>query len=355
MAGDSANLWEAAFEHAPCFIAILDQHYRIVRANRRFSSLFGPGDGEPCYGSIKGGDGPCAACVAAAAFADGEEHRGEGLGTSQDGNPVTFRVRAVPVQGDCDGPECVLLLGEETTELTNLRVELEQADRLAAVGLSTAGLAHSIKSILGGLEGATYTVSSGLERRDDERVQLGWELVQKYTEQVATLVRGLLSYAKDPDARRQSTAPDSLVNEVVELYASKAGMLDVELRGEVEASLGPVLLDPKAIAATLANLVANALDACTWDPDHDQAHEVRVRAKARPGGGVIFEVEDNGMGIAEENQAKILAAMFTTKGMRGTGLGLLLSKKAVEAHGGQMTFTTMPGEGTTFTFDIPAS
>jgi hypothetical protein len=98
------------------------------------------------------------------------------------------------------------------------------------------------------------------------------------------------------------------------------------------------------------------MDACMWDPDAaDKDHRIVVAARAGAGGGVVFEVSDNGMGIAEENQAKVLATSFTTKGIRGTGLGLLLTKKAVAEHGGAMGFESTPGEGTSFRIELPAA
>jgi signal transduction histidine kinase len=104
----------------------------------------------------------------------------------------------------------------------------------------------------------------------------------------------------------------------------------------------------------VANLVANAIDACAWDPDLEKQHAVEICAAPQAGGACI-EVRDNGMGISPENQRKILQASFTTKGMRGTGLGLLLAKRALQDHGGRIEFESRPGQGSVFRVELPAA
>ena len=79
-----------------------------------------------------------------------------------------------------------------------------------------------------------------------------------------------------------------------------------------------------------------------------------VRARLADDAGLILEVADSGMGIAPDVQRKILATFYTSKGLRGTGLGLLLTKRTVEEHGGRIGFTSTPGQGTVFRIELPA-
>jgi signal transduction histidine kinase len=202
-------------------------------------------------------------------------------------------------------------------------------------------------------------VNSGLGKNDVERVEAGWRMVQKYVEQVSALVRNLLRYARAQRPSRSEVAPGDLVAEVIQLYESKAALVGIELIAEVADGMPTLWVDREAIAASLTNLVSNAMDACTWDPDLDKPHRIGVAARPlEPPAGdgsvwVRLEVADNGMGIAVENQHKILRAFFTTKGMSGTGLGLLLTKKAVEEHAGRISFTSTHGQGATFCIDLP--
>ena len=99
--------------------------------------------------------------------------------------------------------------------------------------------------------------------------------------------------------------------------------------------------------------MTNAIDACQWDPDVDKEHGILIQVRRGRAGGVAFEVSDNGPGIALENLGKVLSSSFTTKGLRGTGLGLLLTRKAIEQHGGTIRFDSTPGQGTRFRIDLP--
>ncbi|MFC1707726.1 nitrogen regulation protein NR(II), partial [Planctomycetota bacterium] len=317
------------------------------------SACFGDCEGKLCYVVTKGRDQACESCAAAQSFDCGQESQAEEQGVTREGHEISYRVHTLPMCGPDGTADFVLLMCLDTTRTHELEDALRQAERLATVGLTTAGLAHSIKSILAGLEGGLYVVDSGFEHQNQDRLRDGWGMVKGYIEQVSTLVQNLLRYAKAREPRREEVAAAALVSEVVELFESKAALTDITLVGMCEAELPSLSLDRDAIRGCLANLVSNALDACMWDPDHEKEHRIAVAARARAEGGAILEVSDNGPGIAEKNQPKVLAASFTTKGMRGTGLGLLLTRKAIEEHGGTITFSTASGRGTTFRVELP--
>jgi len=243
---------------------------------------------------------------------------------------------------------------DPAARIQELEAQLEQAERLASVGLTMAGMAHTIKNILGGLEGGVYVLDSGLEKGDQERITGGWEMVKAHIGQVSVLVQNLLRYSRAEDPTLEPVAPADLVRDVAALYESKADLVGVALETDVAPDLPALIMDREGMHASLTNLVANALDACMWDPDAgDKEMGITITARPRAGGGVTFRVRDTGTGISEEDQPRVLSAFFTTKGMRGTGLGLLLTKKTVKAHGGEISFETTPGQGTTFQIALP--
>ena len=347
------KLGPIVFERSPCIAAIIDREHRIVVANDTFKDRFGEKEGEPCYQAIKRRDQPCDSCITVQTLDDEGEHRSEEQGIREDGSPFSHQVRSLPICAEDGSVDYALLLSIDTTVLRELEVRLQQAEQLATVGLTTAGLAHSIKNILGGLEGGIYVVNSGLERDNKDRIRDGWDMVQRYIEQVGAMVRNLLRYAKTEETIREDVNPAELVNNVVSLFEDKAELVNVTLEGLVEGGLQTLSLDRDALRGSLANLVENALDACMWDPDTDKNHQITISARRREKGGVLLEIADNGPGISKELQNKVMASSFTTKGMRGTGLGLLLTKKAVEQHRGTITFSSAPGQGTTFLIEIP--
>lgn len=341
----------ALLEHAPQPAAILDPERRILLANPAFRRTFGAPAGRTCHELLHGLSEPCASCGLARVFLRAEEAEPVDEELARPEGLATWRLVAVPIEHD--GEPFVLVLAEDLTASRELRLELQQSERMASVGLSVASLAHTIKNILAGLEGGMYMIGSGLERSDLERVSGGWGMVQRYVAQVSTLVKNLLSYARSREPERKLTDPAALLGEVVRFFEEEARRGGIVLELEAPPVTRFIPLDPDLLHACLSNLIANALDACTWDPDFDKSHRVvaRVRPEAEE---VVIEVEDNGAGIAEEDQAKVMRKMFTTKGMRGTGLGLLLSRKAVQEHGGTIGFESVPGRGTTFRVTLPA-
>ena len=112
--------------------------------------------------------------------------------------------------------------------------------------------------------------------------------------------------------------------------------------------------DPEGLHSLLCNLVANAIDACRFDPADDKpAHVVTLRCRQNGDGATVLEVEDNGAGIPDDLNAKVFQDFFSSKGTEGTGIGLLVAQKVAEEHGGTITFESKPGQGTIFTVTIP--
>jgi signal transduction histidine kinase len=104
------------------------------------------------------------------------------------------------------------------------------------------------------------------------------------------------------------------------------------------------------------NLVANAVDACRFDPADDKnGHTITLGCRRGGDGLTVFEVTDDGPGISEDVNAKVFEDFFSTKGSEGTGIGLLVVQKVAEDHGGNVTFSSKPGAGTTFTVTIPTA
>ena len=111
-------------------------------------------------------------------------------------------------------------------------------------------------------------------------------------------------------------------------------------------------MDPDVVHRCLLNLVSNALDACLFDLELDKQWQVTVKTKLVDE-AVEFEVGDNGTGMSEEVKEKLFTAFFSTKGGKGTGLGLLVTQKLVHEHGGSIEVTSEMGKGSTFIMTLP--
>ncbi|MDO9083763.1 MAG: hybrid sensor histidine kinase/response regulator [Humidesulfovibrio sp.] len=235
--------------------------------------------------------------------------------------------------------------------------ELVAAERLAAMGQTVAGLSHAIKNLASGLEGSIFLLGKGLELDRRSYLEQGWEMLQANVEKIKNLSLEMLRYAK-PEALKPAPCDPSLpAREVAELLRLKAQAAGVELHLSHPPGMASALLDAEALHRCLMNLVGNALDACQAAGFGPEAPGGRVAlgVEALPGGGVRFSVSDNGCGLDEEAKARLFTAFFSTKGEGGSGLGLMTTKKIVEAHGGSIAVSSEIGSGTTFNIVIPGN
>jgi len=242
---------------------------------------------------------------------------------------------------------------QDLREIKRLEAELIRTERLAAIGQTVAGMAHSVKNILHGFKGGSYLVNQALKTEDTDRLKQGWGLIQRNIDQTSELVMDLLSYSKEREPQPEPCEPNAVAEEVCRLMSETARENEVKLITEPDPEIGTVMIDPHTLHGSLMNLVSNAIDACLFDESTGKDWRVTVRTALGGDRNLIIEVEDNGAGMSEAVSKKIFTSFFSTKGHRGTGLGLLVTRKNVEAHGGAIEVTSREGEGTVFTIRLP--
>jgi PAS domain S-box-containing protein len=271
---------------------------------------------------------------------------------SQDGLSIPVRFSGTKLQEK--GREMgTVAFFQDLREIKRLEKELVKSERLAAVGQTVAGLAHGIKNILHGLKGGSYLVDIGIKRNDTEKLKKGWDTIKRNIGRTSNLVLGLLSYSKEREPEYEACQPNQIVDDVCALVADKAREHQVKLALELDETIGEVIMDPGSIHEILLNLASNAVDACLFDEDLSKKWIVTLKARKRPGNYIEFEVSDNGAGMSEEVQQKLFTSFFSTKGHRGTGLGLMVTRKLIEEHQGKIDVTSRLNEGTTFTVRLP--
>jgi len=244
---------------------------------------------------------------------------------------------------------------QDLREIKRLERELVNSERLAAIGQTVAGMAHCIKNILHGFKGGSYLIELGLGKNDTNKLKTGWKMIQRNIERISDLVLDLLSYSKERAPEHEACFPNELVNDVCELLKENAAENHIQLVTEYDDSIGKVIMDPRTIYRAVLNLVSNAIDACMFDEDLDKEHRVHVKTGLEPGSMIRFEVQDNGCGMSDEVKAKLFASFFSTKGSKGTGLGLLVTLKLIEEHKGTIEASSQLDKGTTFTIRLPFS
>ena len=235
--------------------------------------------------------------------------------------------------------------------LANVRLheKVVDSERLAAVGQTLAGLTHCIKNILQGIKGGAYILDRGLEKNQLERVRAGWDMVRRNNAFMEELVQDLLTYSKDREPAYAEADVNTLCAEICELCGERARAKSVALAFEPDPQLAAAELDPKGIRRCLLNLVMNAVDAC-----EGRDGGVTVATHAPGDDGLLrIAVRDTGCGMSQETLAKLFTVFFSTKGSKGTGLGLPVTKKIIEEHGGRLDVKSIEGEGTTFAICLP--
>lgn len=263
--------------------------------------------------------------------------------------PVRFSAHALTRGGEYLGASAFL---QDLRRVKELEREKIDAERLAAVGQTVAGLAHGIKNILTGLEGGMYFLRSGLEGGRKERLDEGWGMLKRNMDKISSLVRNLLAFSKGRTPEVAEVDPASIVREVVALFRDAAAEHGIVVSSEVAEGLRPARFDAAEIHSALTNLVSNAIDAC------QAADRAKCRVDVRlveEDDEIVFEVEDAGVGMDQEVRRHAFTNFFTTKGAGGTGLGLLLTRKIVQEHGGRISFESTPGRGSVFRMTFPRS
>lgn len=282
-------------------------------------------------------------------------------------------------------------------EDTSYYKALVQAERLAAVGQTIASLSHHIKNILQGVRGGSYLIELGLadhaltgadyvlpdgggalpdgeghvKEEDDkgnnseaarrkavETIRKGWGIVERNQDRISSLVMDMLTYSKEREPVPEPADLNEVTAEVISLMQSRAKEQGVDLQWNPAPTMPSLMFDPEALNRAILNVVTNAIDACDLADtmDGETGCWVKVSTVYEDEMNIVqVIVEDNGQGIDPDELENVFAVFVSHKGGRGTGLGLPVSRKIMEEHGGQIHVTSTPGEGSRFILELPAT
>lgn len=236
-----------------------------------------------------------------------------------------------------------------TVVLSNIRdfQEIQEKDRLAALGQMAAGLAHEIRNPLAGLKGAAqYLQAEALE--DDAKDML--HVIVEEANRLDVVVRQFLDYARPFELAPQPEHLNALVAHVLTLLRASGLPGSVKVREELAGDLPMLPLDGTRLTQVLLNLLQNAVQAM---PKGGIVTVETRRNRSRYGQPVVeVVVRDTGTGIEPDAMEKLFIPFFTTK-PGGTGLGLPICQRIVEAHGGELDVQSLVDVGSTFIVRLP--
>ena len=251
-------------------------------------------------------------------------------------------------------------LKEESSARISALKQLRHADRLKTVGTLAAGLAHELGTPLNVISMRAKMVEQG-EVEHDEAKRNG-TIICEQTERISRIIRQLMDFARVSSLQTEVIQVTAVVEQALELVAPIADKNRVQMHFE---SVDPELvgeIDADQFVQVLTNLLVNAMHACQEGDGGEveisisQFDRVHPDAKddAAPERYVAVEVSDDGVGISEEDVAKVFEPFYTTKPVgEGSGLGLSVSYGIVREHGGWIEVDSDEGEGTTFTVVLP--
>ena len=226
-----------------------------------------------------------------------------------------------------------------------------QAERLAAVGQTIATLSHHIKNILQGIRGGSFLIKDGLARHDEGMVTKGWEFVERNQERISNLVMDMLTFSKEREPELAPADLNQVGSDVVELMRARATERNVALEYHPAAEMPTCVFDAEGLHRAVLNVMTNAIDAC----ESREEGRVEVRTESdHENGQLRVLVADNGIGIAAEDLENIFTLFMSRKSSRGTGLGLAVSQKILNEHGGRIRVESEPGRGSCFILEWPA-
>ena len=237
-------------------------------------------------------------------------------------------------------------------ENSRLATSAARAEQMAAIGLVVSGLAHDIKNYMMAIKGGDYILDAIVKGIPSPEAQGAWSTLKTTHKNISDLVMDMLSYSKAREPEWSNMDVNMTMAEAVTVCKDRATQKGIELLSEMDYAVGPFFYDGKNISRCIMNTIGNAIDATP----EGGGKKITCRTRVEETGGdgtVVVEIADEGSGIPPEARAKVFDLMFSTKGSKGTGLGLALTRKIVEEHGGTVTFETEMGKGTTFFIRIP--
>ncbi len=343
LADNSKRAWEETLDAVSLALCIIEPGGRVQRANRALaelleipiSTLVGrpwhelmPQDWHPGIRQALGRGG----------------HRD--LGYAQTSGPHLWSDR-LPHQrrGEREG---VLLLSDQT-ERQRLQDQLVQSEKLSAIGQLIAGIAHDLNNPLTSVVGFADYLAEFSEV--PPRIREPLLVIQQEAERAALIVKNLLGFARKQEHRRRPTSMRSLLEATLTLLRNQLMAVGVEAELSCDPDVPELDLDPVQIQQVFVNLINNAAQAIA---STGRPGTIRIQAR-RWLGGVSVTVADDGPGMDESLAARAFEPFFTTKPEgEGTGLGLSISQGIVKEHQGMIGLSTRPGEGATFTVELPA-
>lgn len=236
-----------------------------------------------------------------------------------------------------------LVIFSDLTARKETQRRLAQTERLATLGELMAGVAHEVRNPLTAIRGYVQIIR---QQTDLPVHQEYLSVVLKEIDSINKVIQQLLDFSRPRQSQWQQVALNALIEEALILVQTSGVQARIDFHSEFDTNLPGIVADRELLKQVLLNMLINAVQAI------GARGEIRIRTWRYTPTHLAIAIEDNGCGIDSALQKKIFDPFFTTKAS-GTGLGLALSQRIINAHQGDIRVTSQPGCGATFTLILP--
>jgi two-component system sensor histidine kinase HydH len=266
----------------------------------------------------------------------------------------TLQLNSLPVVESEGAPAGAMLLIQDLSQVKSLEEELRRSERMAALGKMAAGVAHELRNPLSSIKGLAILLKSRFQevtsvtperpRPLNNDLETADILVQE-VERLNRSIGELLDYARPQKLIKEDVRPEEVVQKAVSLIRMDTESVGVRVAMEMTDNLPLVRADQDKLIQVFLNLFLNSIQAM------EQGGLLDIHVTAQDG-NVLFTLKDTGCGVSKEDLPRIFDPYFTTK-PEGTGLGLAMSLKIIEEHGGTISFQSEEGVGTIVVVSLP--
>jgi PAS domain S-box-containing protein len=333
------------FNAVPSSIVVLDRRFRINALNRRFREVFGEHTGRLFFDIFRPGVFPAYRDPITRTMRTGDPQQGEMVLTNNDGIKINVMAWTAPIKNHAGRLIQVLAIFADVTQVRKLQANL------ANLGLMVSTLSHDLKGSLTGLDAGLYLIDSGFYRNIPGRIEEGLDTIKLMVERIRKLVTDILYSAKERELAMVSV-------EIMQFAANVAANVEMKVRGaniQFETNFSDTIvemeIDADLMRTALYNIIDNAIEACIQSNapiDHRIIFDAGADAEA-----VRFLIADTGEGMNPKKVESIFGLFYSTKGYAGTGLGLYMTRKIIQKHGGTISVKSEPERGSCFEIVLP--
>ena len=337
--------YQKLFEAVPDYIAVVDRNFRISAVNQRFQEEFGDRTGADFFDVFRKAFVSETDCPFFKTLKDGKSHQIETELIIPGGRRLNILLSTAPVTAIGGKVVQIIVIFKDITHLRQME------DRLSTLGLMFSVVSHNIKGILTGLDAGLYHIDRGFYKNIPGRIEEGLEVATLMAERIRKMILDVLYYANPRDLQLKPVNIQDLIRDAAKQVQPKMGTRDIAFAFHAGNATGEIEADRDLLLSVILNLLDNAMDACL-DSHLDRPFQIALTVQ-NLADQVEIRVTDNGSGMSEEQKSLVFSKFYSTKGRKGTGLGLFIASQVIRAHGGSIRVDSSPDSGSTFTITLP--